>query len=219
MIRIFTSLSVTYFQSKHFLLREQLVTIQNYYRRPRFALADFLICLSSLFLNPYRACRRFFEREGKEGVYGETPLSVFQQIAKASLLEQSDRYVELGSGRGKTCLWASEFCGCKSVGIERVPAFLFLSRMVSWVCNIPADFKNESIFEVDLSAANVVYLSAIHFSEEEMEVLKTLFSKMPKGARLITMSEPFAVSQFKIDAVLDAAFPWGKTEVFVHIRQ
>jgi hypothetical protein len=174
--------------------------MRRYYYRPRFAFVDLAVGLSSLFLNPYRCCRKYFH------VYGETPLSTFQPLAEAAGMNASDVYVELGSGRGKTCFWAALFTGCQARGVEIVPHFVLLSRLLARTFGIRATFEKKSMFEADLSDATIIYL--YHLTDWRPDI--------PKNARLITISEPYP--EYRIIQELSVVFPWGKTVAYIQTK-
>ncbi len=202
---------------KWFFFREQLKVIARYYSRGRFALLDLAYGLVALVWNPYRVCRKFLQRRGSPEpfAYGETPLTEFQRLMEAVGLTAADRYVELGSGRGKTCLWAALFVGCGVRGVEWVPQFVRLARSLSQMLRIPAVFEERSMLETTLSDATVVYFYGI---DREIEPLLPLFEQMPRTARLITISEPLASSSWELVRSLAVSFPWGKTEAFLHVK-
>lgn len=203
---------------KWFLLREQLFVLWLYYRNIRFALIDSLLGLIALFFNPYRACRKFLQNKGETDIYtyGETPLRTFHKLARAAHLSPQDRYVELGSGRGKTCLWTTLFVGCSVQGIEWVPSFIRLSRLCARIAQAPVQFTLGSLFEADLSQATVVYFYGIHL---DTEPLLGQFALMPKGSRLITVSEPFSSDLFEVTREELVSFPWGETEAYIQVRK
>lgn len=187
-----------FFQVKFFNALEQLYVIRHFYFSPRFIAADLLLGVVSLFFNPYRVCKT---------VYGETPIRTFQQIALAANLSSQDYYLELGSGRGKTCFWAALFIGCKVKGIEAVPLFVRLSKRLFK----EADFVCESMFETDLSEADVIYY--YHLDEKAPH-----FERMRPGTRLITISEPVRSAAFSLIKTLDVKYPWGTTQAYIHRR-
>jgi len=188
-----------FFRVKLFHIREQIHVIVSFYRCPSFALTDLLLGFCSLFFNPYRMAN---------GIYGETPLRTFRQLILAADLSSKDHYIELGSGRGKSCLWLKHFIGCKVTGIESVSLFVRLSKFLSK----EAHFVQKSMFEVNLSEATVVYY---YFFDHRWP----LFETMQAGARLITISEPFPSDAFEITHVLDIEFPWGVTQGYIQIRK
>lgn len=199
-------------------MREQLRVIVHYYFRSwRFALLDFVFGLVALVVNPYRVCRKFLERRGEANVfaYGETPLTEFEKLMKAAQLTAEDTYVELGSGRGKTCFWAALFVGCKVRGVEWIPRFVRIARRVARVLRIQAEFSQGSILETSLMDAGVVYFYGI---DRDVEPLIPLFEQMAPGARLVTISEPVPSGKFVVQRVVQMMFPWGTTEAFIHLR-
>ena len=187
-----------FFKVKCYNVRAQFYVLRHFYRRPRFAFGDLLLGIISLFLNPYRICKT---------VYGETPIRTFKKIAQAANLSPQDLYLELGSGRGKTCFWAALFIGCQVKGVESVPLFVRLSKALFG----KAMFVCESMFDTDLSTADVVYY--YHLDEKRPQ-----FERMRPGARLVTISEPIESGAFEITQILDVEFPWGMTQAYVHLR-
>jgi hypothetical protein len=207
---------VTYFKAKFFLLKEQGKTIRNHYSDLRFALFDVSIALSSLFLNPYRLCRKFLEKKGAPSIngYGETPFSTFKQLAMAANITSKDHYLELGSGRGKTCVWASLFCKCEVTGIEWVPQFFYLSRNLCRLFRIPVNFELKSMFDTDLSRATVLYIYSTQLTKDEME--KISFSSMSLRARIISVSQP--LPNLPILKTISVTYPWGETQAFIQMN-
>ncbi|MDE3046273.1 MAG: hypothetical protein KGJ02_06480 [Verrucomicrobiota bacterium] len=200
-----------FFQVKAFLLREQGRVVWRYYRALRFAALDLCFGLASLFFNPYRMCRKFLEKrgEGEVHAYGETPLTTFQTLATAAKLQSDDHYVELGSGRGKTCLWAAYFVGCSVEGIEWIPLLATLSQLFARLFRLPAHFHCQSIADADLSKASVVYLYTLDHAPELLAPLRSL----RPGARLITISEP--IEGFELLETVPVHFPWGETDAYI----
>lgn len=176
-----------------------MYTIRHFYRNPRFALGDLALGACSLFFNPYRVCKT---------TYGETPLRVFRELAAAAELSAADRYIELGSGRGKSCFWAATFIGCEVKGVEWTPLFVWLSKTLFK----NGQFVRESMFETDLTKATVVYY--YHLDEQ-----RPPFETMQPGARLITISEPLESEAFVVLKTLDVEFPWGTTQAYIHKRK
>ena len=201
-------------QIKLFQLREQMKVCAAYYSSPRFALYEGILAMTSLFFNPYRICRKFLQKKGEKQVhgYGETPLTSFAQLAQAVELTSNDVYLELGSGRGKTCVWAALFCKCKAFGIEWIPLFFRLSQRLCYLLRIPAVFKLQSIFDADLSTVTVAYLYSTQLTTEQIK--KIPFSSMPSGARFILISEPHPI--IPVSKTIPLAFPWGHTQAYIH---
>ncbi len=152
-------------------------------------------------------------------IYGETPIKTLQKLLVAADLKIGERYVELGSGRGIGCLWASSHIGCVATGVEWVPRFVFFAKCIAWLTCIPVRFVKMSFFEFDCSDADVVYLYGIHLTDLEWSALLPKLESMPPGSRLIIISEPIAHPQFVPLASIAVDFPWGRTEAFVLKKQ
>jgi hypothetical protein len=201
-------------QIKRFQLKEQIGVMRKYYKSPRFLWLDLLFGLSAFFLNPYRLSRKFMESKGEREVhtYGETPLQMLESLLKEAGATSKDRYVELGSGRGRSSLWVSHFLRCQVRGVEWIPTFVFLAKTISFLSGVKGKFECKSLFESNLKEATLVYLYATHFSEEN--ILNTL-KTMPLNSTLITISEPPETPFFKVEKKIDVRFPWGETQAFL----
>jgi len=207
-----------FFRVKWFFFREQISVIRRYYVNPRFVLVDLTYNFINLFWNPYRACRKFLQKQGEKDVhvYGETPLTTFEKLMNAVGLCRDDKYVELGSGRGKTCVWAGLFRGCKVRGVEWMPEFVRVSSLCAKIAGKHVRFEQTNMLTVDLSDATVVYFYGIHM---DAELLDNTFAQLKPGSRLITISEPINHEHFQITQVLPVRFPWGETEAYVHTKK
>jgi len=192
-----------FIQAKAFQWKEQIHTFCHFY--PRFALVDLCLGVFSFFYNPYRVCRKF-----RAGVYGETPLRGFKALMEAAGVGKRDQYVELGSGRGRTCFWAALFVGCQVRGVEWVPLFVGVSKFLNTLFCLSIQFEQKSMFDADLAKATVVYI--YYLSDLE----KLPLHQLPSGAKIITISEP--ISGFSVVKTLPIVFPWGKTTAYIHIK-
>lgn len=204
-----------FFKSRLFLIREQLRVILRFYCRSfRFFLADVTMSSLYLFANPYRICRRFFQKKGEQSihVYGETPLTLWAEIVKNAALTSADRLIDLGCGRGRLCFWTSLWIGCATVGVDWVPSFIdrgcFLARLFRLS---HLQFSCAGISQISLKDATVVYLYTYHPDEEKID-----FQQICPGGRVITVSEPLIKKGFVIQKSMKALFPWGETEVFIN---
>ena len=197
-----------FFRIKRVLWTEQVRVIRRYYpKSPRFALLDVCLGLSHLFFNPYRVCRKRGE------VYGETPLTTLHRMVEALELSSSDTWLELGSGRGRGCLWISQFVGCKTIGLEKISLFTQLPRLLSTLFRLPAAFHCKDFFATDLSRATCVYIYSTCLTDEELSLLAEKLTSLPAGARVLTISAPLPGWASR---PLPVSFPWGATEAYIH---
>lgn len=177
----------------------------RYYKNPRFALLDLIFGLLALFSNPYRICRKFLEKRGEKDVYvyGETPYATYAKIAKECAIGPNDTWIELGSGRGKGCFWLRLFVGCKVIGVERIPQFIFLAKALQWIFRISRiEFRKEEIEKTDLKEGTILYLYG-----------QFLELKLAKGVRIITTGEP--LPGYRVLKSFWVRFPWGRTTAFL----
>jgi hypothetical protein len=196
-----------FFLVKFFQLKEQLRVILHYYRSIRFAVVDLAFCVSAFFSNPYRMCRKFTGAHS----YGETPISTFAKMVESAEVTAEDRFVDLGSGRGKLCFWLALWVGCSCTGIEQVPGFVHQAKFLARLFRVPARFHLASIQSVNLSDATVVYLYTMEWDE-------TLLLQMARGARLITIGAPVANNVFQLLHTLRVAYPWGTANAYIQRR-
>lgn len=185
---------------------------------PLFGLADCMLLLSYFFKSPYRLVREF--TKGQEP-YGETPLVVMKRLAKRLPIGSSDVVYELGSGRGRVCLWLAMVIGCKTVGIEQVPTFVQKSARIARLFGVKnVQFIEADMLQQDLQAASVIYLFGTALPDEEITRFVTLCKNVRPGTKIVTVS--YALTEYSAEGIvtlidtLQVPFSWGTTEVYVH---
>ncbi len=174
-----------------------------------------LLAISSFFLNPYRCCRRYFEKRGKPhlGIYGETPIPTLEQIVRLLQLSPQDTYVELGSGRGRGCFWVKRHIGCKVIGIEKNPYFIRIAKGIQKLTKIPVEFIQNDLFQQELLEGCAIYLYGTTLLDKEVE---KIVRRLPSKCRIVTISYP--LKGIPLKESIEVNFPWGKTEAYLHGR-
>ncbi len=208
-----------FFSVKWRICRDQAEAVRLYYKSPRFALLDLSFCLLSLISNPYRVCRKFLQKRGESDVYayGETPYSTLEKIARHCEARPSDRWLELGSGRGKGCFWIAHFIGCETIGVEWIPSFIRTAHFLKNCFGTKnLSFQNQNIEEADFSKATIIYLYGTSFSNEMISRLVQKMEALPKGARVVSVSYPLECGHLENAGSFQVLFPWGGTEAFLH---
>ncbi len=203
-----------FWKTRFFLWLDQVKTIFYFYRKWRFALSDFLLGCLYFFSNPFRICRRFLQKKGEERVYayGETPLSVWKEIALLAQIGKEDLFIDLGCGRGKICFWTASWIGCRTIGVDWVPSFIKRASFLARLLGFPSlQFFQASISQIPLGEASVLYLYTFHPEEELLDI-----SLLTSSSRVITVSEPLSDPRFRVSASRYVSFPWGDTEVFIN---
>lgn len=201
-----------FFRVKAAIWSEQLSVIRLYYGKNfRFALIDLSLGFCSLFFNPYRICRKRGE------VYGETPLTTVHRIADICQLNHTDTWLELGSGRGKSCFWIAQFVGCRTLGVEKIPLFSHLARFLSVLFQVSADFQKKDLFDVNVSSATCVYIYSTCLTDEQLfRLSQRLVFSLPQMARIVTISAPLPGWPHRSFPVF---FPWGQTTAYLHVKK
>lgn len=183
-----------------------------YPNNKRFALCDLAIGLSSLFFNPYRICR-------KRGLlYGETSLRALEQIAERCAISHNDCWLDLGSGRGRGCFWMALVYGCRVIGIEKVPLFVYLGRCLAKRSGAKRlTFLCADLLEADLSQASCLYIYSTGMDEVSLDALVKRFYLLPVNARVVTVSTPLPENPHVVlSDSFPLTFPWGETEGYLH---
>lgn len=188
---------------------DRLQTIRRYYSSPKFALIDLLFGCVALFTNPYRVCRKFNQKRGEGNIYayGETPFTTYQRIAEECRIGPQDTWVEMGAGRGKGCFWLAHFTRCKVIGIERVPQFVWIARLMKALFRMQEiRFEMGDMETADLSSATLIYL---YGNWPKLTI--------PNGARVVAISEPLpgltVIKSFWV------RYPWGRTAAFLQVNR
>jgi len=180
---------------------------------------DLTFGLFSLFSNPYRTCRKFLQKKGETDVYayGETPFSTLQKIASQCNASRSDRWLELGSGRGRGCFWIAQFIGCETVGVEWIPPFVRLSRFLKNLFGVQnVSFLHQNFEEADFSGVSIVYLYGTCLPDETVSRLTEKMEALPNGARVVSISEPLECGHLRMIKSFPVRYPWGEAEAFLH---
>ena len=234
LLREWSTLFWVHFKVKFINLIEYGQVVIHYYPNVNFAKIDSALLLSYLFLNPYHISSRFLSQKGEEELftYGETPLTTLERIAHNSGITSQDVVFELGCGRGRTCFWLNQFIGCSVVGVDFVPTFIEKGNKIKKRFQVKGvsfrleDFLQPKLCETNLNVnlnffqgATVIYLYGSCLSAKEIRHLISLFTTLPEGTTVITVSYPLTDYQskapFTITKQFPALFTWGEAEVFV----
>lgn len=205
---------------------EFLKVASHYYSNKSFAKIDLFLLISYLFQNPFTISKRFLQKKGESNIYayGETPLTTLENISKECRITASDVVYELGCGRGRTCFWLNSFIGCHVVGIEYISEFVERANEVKAKFQVDdVEFRKEDMFKTDLSKATVLYLYGTCLEEPQIQQIIENCKKMAPGSKIITISYPLTdytkEPLFEVMKRFEASFPWGVTDVYLHVRK
>lgn len=143
-------------------------------------------------------------------IYVPTPVEVVDAMLKVANVRQGDVLYDLGSGDGRIPITAAQkFNVTRGTGIEINP-----ERIAEAEANLKAAgvgdrvrFRNEDLFEADISAATVVTLYLL--PALNVKLLPKLLRDLKPGTRIV--SHAFAMGDWKAQQTLDVG---GRTVYF-----
>jgi SAM-dependent methyltransferase len=214
------SLFFLFFLVKARQFQEELKIRRRFYSHPFFKTVDQALCSYYFLNNPYRISKRFLQQRGEKNLYayGETPLTSLEKIAKQCGLGPADHLLELGCGTGRGAFFLTSLIGCKVTGIEWIGEFVKKAQELKQTFDVKgAHFQCEDMMQCDMSSASFIYLYGTNLEEAEIERLLICFSKMKKGAKLISVSYPLTdySDRFLLLKQFSIPYPWGVAEVFL----
>lgn len=192
---------------------------KKYYHHTLFKECDVTLLSRYARCTPYEISKRFMQAQGASQihVYGETPLKLYDQMARLWGLQPQHLFVELGCGRGRGLLFLAHFYHCTCYGIEWIEEFVHkaqgLHTHVHLYCE---DFMTSSRLDGDF-----LYLYGTCLEDEDiMKLCQRLLCVRP-GCKMITVS--FSLCEyhhgFRCIDRFKGVFPWGQGTIFLNIRR
>jgi ubiquinone/menaquinone biosynthesis C-methylase UbiE len=123
---------------------------------------------------------------GQDVRYSPTPHHVVHAMLTLANVGPDDVVYDLGSGDGRIIVAAAQEFGARGVGIEIVPELVAEATLRADAAGVSerAQFRQQDIFTVDVSAASVVTL---YLSEELNARLRPkLLKELQPGARIVS---------------------------------
>lgn len=204
-------------------LFDYLRTVYKYYPNKIFREADLRIIFSYLLINPYTLCRRYlknFPDDQVQKVYGETSFSTLETIAQKVKLSAEHTIYDLGCGRGRAVFWFHAVCGCRAIGVEINPIFVYKARKIRQKMDLnKMEFKYANLLDVDYSNATHIYLYGSALTEEAGLNIIEHFKGLKSGT--IVISVTFQLNDFTDEKLFEeeeqftASFIWGKTPIYI----
>ena len=202
--------------------RQQWLVIRQYRHHRRFLLSWIWLHFSYLFSSPYRLSKRYQRRIRSEAlyVYGDTPLTTLEYIAKRADVSPADHVYELGAGSGFTSLWLHEVKGCSVTAIEQVPVFCWrLQRTARRFHLNRISVRCDDYMTTEIKSASVIYLYGSNLDDDTVFKLTLRLAAMPSGTRIITVSYPLdpedVLGVFQPQDCFEAEFEWGTADVYI----
>lgn len=201
-------------------LMEYIQVVFFYYHYKKFAQIDWYLIRSYFSESPHVISKTFMKNKGESNiyVYGETPLTTMDYIAKECGIKESDIVYELGCGRGRACFWLNAFIGCSVYGVEFIPSFVRIAQSVKKRYRIhDVKFLCRDMMDVNLKDATVVYFYGTCMNDEALIGLCKNLAHLPQNSKIITISFPLSnySAAFKTIKTFLVKFPWGETSAYL----
>lgn len=122
-----------------------------------------------------------------------------RRILKLANLKPGDIFYDLGCGDGRVAFYVSQNSPAKAFGIElAIPFYLFCLLKNSRIKTNKPFFKLKSLYQEDLSRAQVVYLFAANSKKFTEKLVNKLNSELPNGAKIISYAFPILSLKAKL---------------------
>ncbi len=193
------------------------------YLNPSFKQSDLALKEAYAKRDPFQISKEFLTQKGHKDIYayGETPLTVFEEIGKRCQVSVSDHFIDLGCGRGRGVFFFAQRYGCSAVGIDWIEEFTNSGNQIAKdLSNV--GFSCQHILEADLSKATIIYLYGTSLEDQVILKLIEKFKQLAPGTKIVSVSFPIAIYcdplSFPVKESFRASFPWGKADVYIQTR-
>ena len=214
----------SFFSLRWRMWKERWNNILSYYHNLRFACADLALCCISLFDNPYRRTRRYFERQKRIPVpYGETPLNTLCEAAQQAGWHSGETIAELGCGMGRTSFWMAVHLRAHVVAIDCQAKLIKRAQWIAMLLRIRrVHFRCGDLRLTDLSACSAAYFYSTGFPDALLKRIMPTLLTLPKGARLITVSQAVTdwepTAPFRVEKSWQGQFLWGEATLYLQVK-
>ena len=173
--------------------------------------------------------------EGRNFVYGEIEYDAFSAVLDVAMvgLKSKRKFVDLGAGLGKACLWVAmttafdEVMGIEIIGDLVDKSHNMLSKFEKELKRkemklgsrkfdlIQGDFLSD---EYEWEEADLIFANSTCFTEDLMMKLSVKSQTCKPGTRFITFTASLDSPYWKVIYKQQLAMSWGPATVFVHLR-
>jgi precorrin-6B methylase 2 len=160
------------------------------------------------------------ETRSPDVVFVPTPHPVVDKMLEMVEIRQGDVLYDLGSGDGRIPIAAAQKHGIRSIGIDIDPQRIAESRENARKADVEhlVTFRQEDLFESDISEASVVTLYLLNTLNEKLK--PKLLSELKPGTRIV--SHAFLMGEWEPEeqAMVDGSnvFLWRVPEDTSEVR-
>lgn len=171
------------------------------------------------------------QESASELLYGELPFITCKSMIKKANAKSDGVFFDLGSGTGRIVLAAHMIFDFKKVvGVELLRGLhdkacevrdhfyaTIYHQIEEFSQNREIELINESLFNVDLSEADVIFMNHPFKDREMFKKLEEKFlNELKPQTKIITIIRPLENKNFKKLASAEYDFSWGKSTAFFY---
>ena len=153
-----------------------------------------------------QAARKKSRKRKPDVIYYPTPPETVAEMLRLANIKKGDVLYDLGSGDGRIPIAAAKQFGIRAVGIEIDQKLITEAESNARDAGVAelVRFRNEDMFRIDVSEANIVTL----YLSEKLNILlrPKLLRELRPGSRII--SHDFRMGDWKPEQTVRV--PWGK---------
>ena len=153
-----------------------------------------------------QATRKKSRKRKPDVIYYPTPPETVAEMLRLANIKKGDVLYDLGSGDGRIPIAAAKQFGIRAVGIEIDQKLISEAESNARAAGVAelVRFRNEDMFRIDVSEANIVTL----YLSEKLNVLlrPKLLRELRPGSRII--SHDFRMGDWRPEQTVRV--PWGK---------
>lgn len=158
-----------------------------------------------------------FDKPGSELTYGETAYVGLSRILHAFRVRPGQKFLDMGSGKGKLVCFAALHFKLEAAGIELIPSFVSIirrytqKRAMGRVTFLQGDFML-----MNLSDADVVFVTQTCFTRETRALLSRKLSELKRGAKVASLTYPIKNDDFQRVRRMKVPTTWGPSMAYLY---
>jgi hypothetical protein len=192
-----------------------------YVFHPSLLLLDFIYFFEDFFEGIFCSVRRLIKSENlnEEDTYGSFTFYSLFVLKQRLNIESGSTICDLGSGKGKICLFFSLLNQNKCIGLEKNTYYNTVHR---FLMTLFFQGKRIKIIEADflkttLPDCQILFVPTTCMSQDSILSLCDIINELPGTPVIISSSSPLPLEQYKVYQKIRLTQSWGLSWVYVQI--
>ncbi len=158
-------------------------------------------------------------KNDQELTYGETPFHTIERILNKCNFKANQRFIDLGCGKGKLCLFVSLRFPLSVIGIDIMPTYITIANKLKEKLMLKKiEFYCQDILDFELNKGDIFYISLTCFSKEMRRKIQKRFESIEKEFYIISTTYPFTSDFFKPIYEGTVNYSWGNGSIYIQKR-